>query len=83
MKTTVELPDELFRRAKALAATQGVSLKTLLTEAVAERLRRDGARATEPAWRELAGALAPLRKETRRINELIEDEFGHVEEDDS
>lgn len=75
VKTAVELPDELFRRAKALAATRGMSLKTLLSEAVEGRLRRDGSRPTEPAWRELAGALAPLRKETRRISALIEDEF--------
>jgi hypothetical protein len=83
VKTTVELPDELFRRAKAMAATQGMSMKTLLSEAVEERLRRDGSRPTEPAWKALAGALAPLRKETRRINALIDDEFGHVDEDDS
>ena len=83
MKTTVELPDELFRRAKATAAAQGMSLKQLFSEAVDERLRRDGARSVEPAWKELAGELAPLRKETRRIQERIDAEFGEVDEDDA
>lgn len=34
MKTTVDLPDPLFRRAKATAAERGVSLKTFITRAV-------------------------------------------------
>jgi len=32
MKTTVELPDELFRRAKAIAALRGRKLKDLVEE---------------------------------------------------
>ncbi len=31
MKTTIEMPDELFRRAKAAAALQGLSMKEWLT----------------------------------------------------
>ncbi len=31
MKTTVEMPDDLFRRAKAAAALQGLSMKDWLT----------------------------------------------------
>lgn len=34
MRTTVDLPDALFRRAKATAAVRGVSLKDLLITAV-------------------------------------------------
>ena len=35
MRTTVELPPDLFRKAKSRAAARGESLKTLLTRAVA------------------------------------------------
>jgi hypothetical protein len=35
MRTTVDVPSELLRRAKALAAARGESLKTLFTRAVA------------------------------------------------
>jgi hypothetical protein len=43
MKTTIEMPDELFRRAKAVAALQGLSMKDWLTNL----LRREvGAGAT-------------------------------------
>ena len=35
MRTTVEIPSDLLRRAKALAAARGESLKALFTRAVA------------------------------------------------
>ena len=38
MKTTVDLPDPLFRKAKASAAERGISLKHFITEAVENRL---------------------------------------------
>jgi hypothetical protein len=38
MRTTVELPPELMKAAKARAAAQGESLKTLLARAVASEL---------------------------------------------
>jgi len=38
MRTTVELPPELIKQAKALAAERGESLKALLTRAVAAEL---------------------------------------------
>jgi predicted lipoprotein len=46
MKTTIEMPDDLFRRAKAVAALQGLSMKDWLTNL----LRREvGAGTTAPA----------------------------------
>jgi len=38
VKTTIDLPDPIFRKAKATAAERGVSLKTFITEAVESRL---------------------------------------------
>ncbi len=38
MKTTVDLPDAVFRKAKATAAERGISLKRFITEAVENRL---------------------------------------------
>lgn len=57
MKTTIELPDELLRRAKAEAALRGESLKAFIEEALTERLRRVGAEppAPEPGWRRVFG----------------------------
>ena len=40
MRTTVDIPDHLLRRAKAAAALEGKSLKAFLTEAVVHELDR-------------------------------------------
>jgi hypothetical protein len=40
MRTTIDLPESLLRRAKAAAALEGKTLKTFLTEAVAQALSR-------------------------------------------
>lgn len=86
MKTTVELPDPLFRRAKMLAAAQGISLKHFFTEAVEDRLRRNtGEKGTgdgAPAWMAGFGALADLAEENRRILETIEAEFERLTPED-
>jgi hypothetical protein len=38
MRTTIELPDELLKRAKSRAALDGVSLKEFFVEAVEQKL---------------------------------------------
>jgi hypothetical protein len=38
MRTTIELPDELLKRAKIEAATKGVSLKTVVVNALEQTL---------------------------------------------
>jgi hypothetical protein len=38
MRTTIDLPDHLFRELKALAAMRGMSMKQILQEAVADEL---------------------------------------------
>ncbi|MDQ2948616.1 MAG: hypothetical protein M3Y27_22215 [Acidobacteriota bacterium] len=80
MKTTLEIPDTLFRRAKSAAAEQGVPLRELVTEALREKL---GDRAGEgKPWLKTFGKLRSLRKETARINRIIEGEFGRIELED-
>ncbi len=38
MRTTVDLSEDLYRKAKAISALQGVSLKQLITRAVAREI---------------------------------------------
>ena len=78
MKTTLEIPDPIFRRAKAMAAKQGVPLRQFVTDAVEEKLR-EKLTAGEKPWVKLCGKLSHLGKETARINKLIEREFERVE----
>ncbi|HEY6273742.1 MAG TPA: hypothetical protein VIX19_17320 [Terriglobales bacterium] len=81
MKTTLEIPDALFRRAKSAAAERGIPLREFVTEAVKEKLadtRKDGDR----PWMAGFGKLRHLRKESARISRLIEEEFEQVEAED-
>jgi plasmid stability protein len=40
VRTTIDLPDELIRELKALAARRGASLKTVITAALEEEVRK-------------------------------------------
>lgn len=83
MKTTVEIPDELFKQAKVLAALEGVSMRQLITESLQQRvMSRSQQTKTEPSWRRAFGAMRSYRKENRRIERLIEQEFEQVESED-
>jgi PIN domain len=42
MKTTLEIPDALFRRAQSAAVEKGISLRELVSEALAEKLCATG-----------------------------------------
>jgi hypothetical protein len=83
MKTTIELPDSVFRRAKSLAGARGISLKQLFTEALEEKLRnRPAGSVAAPPWLRLAGAFGgslTARQETQRIQQRIDCEFETIE----
>ena len=77
MKTTLEIPDALFRQAKSAAAEQGIPLRKLVTDALAEKLRARGG--AEKPWLKSFGKLRGLHAETVRINRIIEEEFEQVD----
>jgi hypothetical protein len=81
MKTTLEIPDTVFRRAKSAAAERGIPLRQFVTEAVRAKLKTPSSSADKP-WMKSFGKLRHLRKETARINRLIEDEFEQIETED-
>lgn len=80
MKTTLEIPDSLFRQAKAAAAKRGVPFRELVTEAIADRLSRESGK--DRPWMASFGKLSALRSETARINEIMTTEFGQIEPED-
>jgi hypothetical protein len=79
MKTTLEIPDAVFRKAKAKAAEKGIPLRQFISEAVEEKLR---ATSNEKPWMKTAGGLRHLHDETVRIQRLIDEEFGQIEPED-
>ena len=83
LKTTIDIPDDVFRRAKATAAADGKSLKEFFTTAIQAQLRqRSDAGLLEPPWEKAFGGLRDLCRENRRIERLIKAEFGTIDEDE-
>ena len=78
MKTTLEIPDHIFRRAKSAAAERGIPLREFVTEAVKDKLAVN-AKASEKPWVKHMGKLRHLHRETERINRLIEEDFEKID----
>jgi hypothetical protein len=84
MKTTVEIPDALFRKVKSTAAERDQSLKEFFSEALREKLAATARNASpdEPDWMQGFGKLRRLRKETARIQTTIDETFEVIEAED-
>jgi hypothetical protein len=78
MKTTLEIPDLIFRRAKSTAARRGIPFREFVTEAVKDKLAAD-AKTSEKPWVKHMGRLKHLRKESDRINRLIEEDSESID----
>jgi hypothetical protein len=81
VKTTLEIPDSIFRRAKSVAAQRGIPLRAFVTEAVSEKLEAS-LKGEEKPWVRLAGGLRHLHKETQRLNRIIHTEFEKIDPED-
>ncbi len=80
MKTTLEIPDDVFRQTKAAAAMRGESLKDFVTESL--RVRLAETRSNEPAvsgWRRVFGKAK--RDEVAEVDAVVAEEFEAVDPD--
>lgn len=84
MKTTIEIADPLFRQVKSLAAGRGQTLKDFVAEALQARLAaaNEEIAIVDPKWMEGFGKLQRLRKETARIEGVIDEAFEVIEAED-
>ena len=81
VKTTIEIPDALFRQTKALAALRGESLKDLVCGALESRLQEEKSGGQpEPGWLEFFGCVRS--EDVAEIDAVIESEFGTVDPSD-
>jgi hypothetical protein len=81
VKTALEIPDAIFRRAKSAAAARGIPFRALVSEALSDKLRAQSNRDNKP-WMKTFGKLRHLHKETAKINRIIEEEFNQIETED-
>jgi hypothetical protein len=79
VKTTLEIPEPLFRQLKISAAKQGKTIRAVVNEALTEKLNRSQHGVEDiPAWRVAFGGLRRLRDETAKISQNIATEFSRV-----
>jgi hypothetical protein len=79
VKTTLEIPEALFRQLKISAAKQGKTIRAVVNEALTEKLNRSEHGIEDlPAWRTAFGGLRRLRDETAKINQDVASEFSRV-----
>jgi hypothetical protein len=76
VKTTLEIPDFIFRRAKSVAAERGIPLRQLVTEAVQEKLKT---LPQERPWMKHLGKLKHLSKEKKQIEKRVEQAFERID----
>lgn len=84
VRTTIELPDPLFREVKATAARQGKRLKDYISEALQDKLAKLPISAEKP-WMKFAGIAAhdpEMVAELKRIEQIVEENFEQIEEEE-
>jgi hypothetical protein len=80
VKTTLELPDNLFRQAKATAALRGKSLKDLITAALRAHLEGQAGEASrQHGWRSVFGRARS--EEVHEIDRIVAEELERVDSD--
>jgi hypothetical protein len=85
MKTTLELPDALFRETKAFAARKGLSLRQVVVEALARQIRAEQERPEAKPWLKAFRNLSrdkELAPELGHIRARIEAEFERIDPQD-
>ena len=84
MRTTIDLPDPLFRLVKATAAGQGMRLKDYITEALQDKLSKHSNPAEKPLMK-FAGIAAndpEMVAELKRIEQIVDENFEQIEEEE-
>jgi len=81
VKTTLEIPDDLFREMKAAAALRGIRLRDFVTDAISGHLAR--IKKADSRWlQRLPPPPKVARSEMRRIHELIQKESERIDVED-
>ena len=80
IRTQIQLTEEQTARVKRIARARGVSMATVIREAV-ERLDDDAHRAEEKAWDRFAGLVGAFRGGPGNVSEEHDAELAYAYED--
>jgi len=79
MKTTLDMPDSLYREVKASAARQGRTMASFVTSALETKLAEDRRRAEDRPWMAFAGVFRDDPEGSTRIRKVIEEGCGKID----
>jgi hypothetical protein len=82
VKTTLEIPDSTYRRAKATAARRGQTVAAFISAAVEAKLAAEERGIKERPWMEFAGVFQSERQESKRILKRIEKACERIHPED-
>lgn len=82
MRTTIDLPDSLFRALKIRAAEENLSLKELAVAAFNHYLGVNDEESQTKPWMKAVESARGLEPEIDRVQETIDAEFGTVDADE-
>jgi len=80
MKTTLDIPDALLRRAKNLAAKEGLTLRDLISQALQAELDRLEEQDGEPSWKRHVGGTRRFAQ-AEVLNDAVNKVFGRVDDE--
>jgi hypothetical protein len=79
MKTTIDIPDAIYRQVKARAALQGQTVRGLFLEAIREKLTTRRHR-TQAGWRAVFGKAD--KKAADEVQRIVDEEFSKIDPKD-
>ena len=81
MKTTVELPDKLYRQIKARAALRGQTIKAFFLDALRDKLATEkGQTQSEAGWKAVFGKAK--KEDMEALRQLVDEEFSRIDPED-
>jgi len=81
MRTTVDVPDSLYRQIKARAALKGQTIKAFFLDAIHDKLAAEKTKSTEETgWRVAFGAARA--EDVAEVQQIIDEEFSRIDPED-
>ena len=81
MKTTLEVPDGLYRQIKARAALKGQTIRAFFLDAIQAKLAAERAGAKKTAgWRSAFGTVA--KDDIAELRRILDHEFSRIDAED-
>jgi hypothetical protein len=78
MRTSIEVPDDLFRKIRVHTAENGITFRQFILDS-AEQALEASHRSSNNAWRSVFGVMADHSHEMERIKKRIDDEFEPID----